>query len=61
MEDWINDIYNRNDIDIIYMDFKAAFDKVPHKRLLKNMESWHTRQSTKIDRGIYFMLSSRAS
>ena len=35
MEDWINDIYNRNDIDIIYMDFKAAFDKVPHKRLLK--------------------------
>ena len=46
MEDWINDIDNRNEIDITYMDFKAAFYKVPHKRLLKKMEYWHTRQST---------------
>ena len=27
-------------IDVIYCDFMKAFDKVPHRRLLKNLESY---------------------
>ncbi len=33
IEDWTEAIDNGKDVDIIYLDFKAAFDKVPHQRL----------------------------
>jgi len=26
-------------IDVVYLDFQKAFDKVPHKRLMLNMKS----------------------
>ena len=26
-------------VDVIYLDFQSAFDEVPHKRLLANVES----------------------
>jgi hypothetical protein len=32
---------NGGSIDSVYMDFMKAFDKVPHKRLIKNGEVWH--------------------
>ena len=34
-EDWTksNTVDNNKELDIIYFDFKAAFDKLPHLRL----------------------------
>lgn len=37
---WTEILDRRNDIDIIYMDFKKAFDTVPHKRLLAEIKSY---------------------
>ena len=38
-----NDVFNIYDetkaVDIIYLNFQKAFDKVPHKRLLKKLVS----------------------
>ncbi len=45
VEDWTSAIDEHNDVDIIYLDFKAAFDKVPHKRLLKKIWSLGIRGS----------------
>ena len=39
IEHWTEAIDNNKDVDIIYLDFKAAFDKVPHKRLMKKIWS----------------------
>ena len=33
-EDWTKRIDEKYEIDVAYMDLKAAFDKVPHKKLL---------------------------
>ena len=40
IEEWSDAIDNKNEIDIIYLDFKSAFDKVPHRRLLKKYGTW---------------------
>ena len=40
MEDLTNMIENRNTIDIIYLDFRKAFDTVPHERLLLKLKSY---------------------
>ena len=29
-----------NPVDVIYVDFKKAFDKVPHKRLLNKLKAY---------------------
>ena len=43
IEDWSDSIDKGNDIDVIYLDFKAAFDKVPYKRLLKKLWGYGIR------------------
>ena len=30
----------RTGIDVVYCDFKKAFDKVPHQQILKKVESY---------------------
>ena len=35
MEELTEALDSNEDIDIIYLDFKKAFDRVPHKRLKK--------------------------
>ena len=35
MEELTEALDSNEDVDIIYLDFAKAFDKVPHKRLLK--------------------------
>lgn len=34
MEKWVEELESGNDVDIIYLDFQKAFDKVSHSRLL---------------------------
>ena len=42
-EDVFEAVDNREDVDLIYLDFKKAFDKVPHKRLLKKLRGYGIR------------------
>ena len=43
IEDWSDSIDNGMDVDVIYLDFKAAFDKVPYQRLLKKLWGYGIR------------------
>ena len=38
LEDWTQIIDNNNGLDIIFCDYKKAFDSVPHRRLIKNLQ-----------------------
>ena len=40
METWYKIIEEKGCIDIVYTDFAKAFDAVPHKRLIKKVESY---------------------
>ena len=40
VDEWSKDIDENKQVDFIYLDFRKAFDTVPHKRLLKKLESF---------------------
>ena len=40
MEDFTKSIDNGENIDILYLDFRKAFDSVPHERLLIKLKSY---------------------
>ena len=37
---WSEELDNKNCIDILYLDFKKAFDSVPHQRLLTKLKDY---------------------
>ena len=43
IEDWSIAVDEGKFVDVIYLDFRAAFDKVPHQRLLKKVWSYGIR------------------
>ena len=57
IEDWNKKLDDRYEIDVAYMDFKAAFDKVPHKKLLYKV--WCTGIRGKIYKWIEDFLTNR--
>ena len=56
--DFLHDVFNCYDdskaVDIIYLDFQKAFDKVPHKRLLIKLKAHGIDGSSEIDRKLAF-------
>ena len=40
MEDWTKALDNNLQVDTVYLDFRKAFDSVPHKRLIKKLEGY---------------------
>ena len=40
MEDWTKEVDNGKSIDCIYLDFRKAFDSIPHKRLLEKVKAF---------------------
>ena len=40
MEHWTKISDDGNDVDIIYLDFRKAFDCVPHQRLLSKLKAY---------------------
>ena len=43
LDEWMKTIDEGGSIDCIYCDFKKAFDKVPHQRLLRKIEGYGIR------------------
>ena len=38
-------------VDVIYLDFQEAFDKVPHQRLILKI-TWYVKQYIQLDRAM---------
>ena len=43
MEDWMDAIDNNMQVHTVYLDFRKAFDSVPHGRLIKKLEGYGIR------------------
>ena len=43
INDWMQDLDNNIDVDAAYMDFRKAFDTVPHQRLLTKLKGYNIK------------------
>ena len=43
LDDWTETLDNGNSVNVLYLDFKRAFDSVPHERLLKKIYAYGFR------------------
>ena len=43
LNDWMHDLDNDNCVDAAYMDFRKAFDTVPHQRLITKLKSYNIK------------------
>ena len=43
VEEWSESLDNENSVDILCLDFKKAFDSVPHTRLLTKLSAYSFR------------------
>ncbi len=43
MEDWVDALNSNEDIDVIFLDFSRAFDKISHKLLLLKLHGYGVR------------------
>ena len=57
LDDWTRSLEKGKQIDTIYMDFKKAFDTVPHRRLIGKLKSYHI--SAELTRWIENFLEER--
>jgi len=46
LDNWTEALETGGQIDTIYTDYEKAFDKIPHKRLVKKIESFGLPQQT---------------
>ena len=62
MEDITQAIDNGEDIDVIYLDFRKAFDRVPHTRLLYKLHRYGVRvQSFRLDQRISYKQNTKGN
>ena len=57
LDDWTEQLDNKNAIDTIYLDFQKAFDTVPHQRLINKLQSYgicSVLSRTEKGHGIFF-------
>ena len=40
MEEWLEVLDRRGAVDVVYLDFQKAFDRVPHQRLLSKLKAY---------------------
>ena len=50
LEDITESLDNDKDVDVIYLDYCKAFDKIPHKRLIKRQRLWNNWTVIKTDK-----------
>ena len=43
LDDWTETLDSGNSVDVLYLDFKKAFDSVPHERLFKKIYAYGFR------------------